>query len=52
VASLIVHFAILSHTTWFSAYWQGGHGAKTSMAAPAPAVGGTDLAALTTKPTN
>lgn len=52
VASLIVHFAILSHTTWFSAYWQGGHGAKTSMAAPAPAVGGADLAALTTKPTN
>ncbi len=35
VTSLIVHYAILSHTTWFSAYWQGGH-AKTSMAAPAP----------------
>jgi light-harvesting protein B-800-850 alpha chain len=21
---LLVHYAILSHTTWFSAYWQGG----------------------------
>lgn len=32
---LIVHFAILTHTTWLSAYWQGG--AKTHAAAPAAA---------------
>ncbi len=23
LTSFIVHFAVLSHTTWFSAYWQG-----------------------------
>lgn len=23
VASLSVHFAILTHTTWFAAFWQG-----------------------------
>jgi light-harvesting protein B-800-850 alpha chain len=22
--ALLVHFAVLSHTTWFGAYWQGG----------------------------
>jgi light-harvesting protein B-800-850 alpha chain len=30
---VIVHFAILTHTTWFAAYWQGG--AKTHVTAPA-----------------
>ena len=35
VTSLLVHYAVLSHTTWFSSFLQGGH-AKTSMAAPAP----------------
>jgi light-harvesting protein B-800-850 alpha chain len=24
VIALLVHYAILSHTTWFPAYWQGG----------------------------
>jgi light-harvesting protein B-800-850 alpha chain len=48
VTSLIVHYAILSHTTWYPAYWQGGH-AKTSMAAPAPDT--TNLATLSEKPT-
>ena len=24
VIALLVHIAILSHTTWFPAYWQGG----------------------------
>jgi light-harvesting protein B-800-850 alpha chain len=24
IIALLVHYAILSHTTWFSAYWQGG----------------------------
>ena len=43
VTSLLVHYAILSHTTWMSAYWQGGH-AKTSMATPAPDVPSLALA--------
>jgi light-harvesting protein B-800-850 alpha chain len=47
ITSLIVHFAVLTHTTWMSSYWQGGH-AKTSMAAPAP--NGADVASLTAKP--
>nr|P26789.1 RecName: Full=Light-harvesting protein B-800/850 alpha chain; AltName: Full=Antenna pigment protein alpha chain [Rhodoblastus acidophilus]prf//1404442A B800-850 antenna peptide alpha [Rhodoblastus acidophilus] len=24
VIAILVHLAILSHTTWFPAYWQGG----------------------------
>ena len=27
--ALLVHFAVLSHTTWFSAYWQGSAKAAT-----------------------
>jgi light-harvesting protein B-800-850 alpha chain len=34
--ALLVHFSILTHTTWFSSYWQGG-GHKVAVAAPAPA---------------
>ena len=30
VTSLIVHYALLTHTTWFPAFWQGGM-KKTSM---------------------
>lgn len=30
-----VHYAILSHTTWFSAYWQGSATAPMTAAAPA-----------------
>ncbi len=26
VIALLVHAAILTHTTWFSAYWEGGKG--------------------------
>jgi light-harvesting protein B-800-850 alpha chain len=22
--ALLVHYAVLTHTTWFAAYWQGG----------------------------
>ena len=36
VIALLVHFAILTHTTWFSGYWQVGKSAKVSMIAPAP----------------
>jgi light-harvesting protein B-800-850 alpha chain len=31
ITSLIVHAAILTHTSWFSGYWQGGKGGKTSI---------------------
>ncbi len=34
---LLVHLAILTHTTWISSYWQGGAKAHTAAAAPAPA---------------
>jgi light-harvesting protein B-800-850 alpha chain len=52
VTSLIVHFAILSHTTWFPAYWQGGHNAKVSMESTAPApVDASKIAALAPKST-
>jgi light-harvesting protein B-800-850 alpha chain len=37
VTSLIVHYAVLSHTTWMAAYWEGGHKAKVSQETPAPA---------------
>jgi light-harvesting protein B-800-850 alpha chain len=26
IIALLVHYALLTHTTWFSAYWQGGKG--------------------------
>ena len=35
VTALLVHFAILNNTTWFSAYWNGGAKAKAVAAAPA-----------------
>jgi light-harvesting protein B-800-850 alpha chain len=35
ITALLVHYSILSHTTWFSAYWEG-HG-KTAAVAAAPA---------------
>ncbi len=38
VTALLVHYSILSHTTWFSSYWEGGaKPAAVSTAAPAPA---------------
>jgi light-harvesting protein B-800-850 alpha chain len=37
VTSLLVHYSILSHTTWMSAYWEGGAKAKAVAMAPAPA---------------
>ena len=32
--SLLVHYAILSHTTWFPAYWQGGMKGKVAIESP------------------
>ncbi len=38
VTALLVHYSILSHTTWFSAYWEGNaKPAAVSTVAPAPA---------------
>ena len=50
-----VHFAILTHTTWFAAYWQGGHrGGVATVTAPAvqtaPAAATPTPAAPTTTP--
>ena len=30
VLALLVHYAVLSHTSWFPAYWQGGAKAPTA----------------------
>ncbi|ABD85795.1 light-harvesting protein [Rhodopseudomonas palustris] len=35
VIAILVHFAVLENTTWFSGYWNGA--AKTATAAPAVA---------------
>jgi light-harvesting protein B-800-850 alpha chain len=35
--ALLVHYAILSHTTWFAAYWNGHPHAAPATAAAAPA---------------
>jgi light-harvesting protein B-800-850 alpha chain len=48
ITALLVHFAILTHTTWFSGYWQGGK-AKVSMSVPAPEA--PSLAMITTSST-
>jgi light-harvesting protein B-800-850 alpha chain len=37
VIALLVHYAVLSKTTWFSAYWNGNAKAAVSVSAPAPA---------------
>ena len=39
ITSLLVHASILTHTTWFAAFWQGAAGevAKAPAAAPAAA---------------
>jgi light-harvesting protein B-800-850 alpha chain len=36
VIALLVHATIVTHTTWFSAYWQGGKTVKAAEIAPAP----------------
>ncbi len=39
LTALLVHYAILSHTTWFGNYWNGGKKAATA-AITAPATAG------------
>jgi light-harvesting protein B-800-850 alpha chain len=34
VTSLIVHYSVLSNTTWFGSYWNGGTKAKAASAEP------------------
>lgn len=36
IIALLVHFAVLSHTSWFSSYWEGA-AAKPAAAVVAPA---------------
>lgn len=31
-----VHYAVLTHTTWFADYWQGGKVKKAELTMPAP----------------
>ncbi len=47
VTSLLVHASILTHTTWFSAFWEGGRAAaaKAAPAATAAAPAATTEAA-------
>ena len=37
VIALLVHFAVLTHTSWFGAYWEGGAKKHTAAVAVAPA---------------
>ena len=34
VTALLVHYSVLSHTTWFSAYWNGGFKKTAQIEAP------------------
>jgi light-harvesting protein B-800-850 alpha chain len=45
VTALLVHYSILSHTTWFSAYWEGSAKPKAVAMAPAAAPAPTAVAA-------
>ena len=43
--SLLIHYAVLSHTTWMGSYWQGSAKAKVAAMAPAaPAAAAVDSA--------
>ncbi len=48
--ALLVHAAILNHTTWFSAYWQGGK-SKTAISMPTVAPTASLAPAAPTNPT-
>ena len=53
ITSLLVHASILTHTTWFSAFWEGGAGkvVKPRAAAAAPAVEAAPAAAASAEAT-
>ncbi len=46
VIAILVHLAILTHTTWFPAYWQGGSkkAAATGVSTPVAALPGSIVA--------
>ncbi len=46
LTSLIVHYSILSHVSWFGTYWNGGF-KKTASSTDAPTVGQANGAAFT-----
>ena len=46
LTSLIVHYTLLSHTSWFGAYWNGGF-KKTAMSTDTTTVGQANAAAFT-----
>lgn len=37
--ALLVHYAVVSHTTWFAGYWQGGKTVKAAEVTSLPKVG-------------
>ncbi len=39
--AIVVHASILTHTTWFGGYWQGGAKAKAASTTTAPVAGVT-----------
>ena len=50
VTSLLVHYSVLTHTTWFSAFLEGGAKAKAEASAPAPAPVAAPVAAAAPAP--
>jgi light-harvesting protein B-800-850 alpha chain len=38
VIALLVHAAVLTHTTWYAAYWEGGSKKSASVSTVAPTV--------------
>jgi light-harvesting protein B-800-850 alpha chain len=52
VIAVTVHAAILTHTTWWPAYYNGGTKAKATAAAPAPAVAQADTTTIAAAPTD
>lgn len=45
ITSLLVHYSVLTHTTWFPAFLEGGAKAKAEASAPAPAPAAAPVAA-------
>ena len=48
LTSLIVHYSVLSHVSWFGDYWNGGF-KKTAMSSDEPTVGQANSAAFTAR---
>ncbi len=48
VTSLLIHTAVLTHTTWMGAFFQGGSKAKTAMIETQPQTPGAKVLAMAT----